>query len=81
MLEDNFLDREIDNWRGFSDVLYLEDKAIFARMMSEAKAYATAAKKAPTKESAEALFMTRIFRQQKIIARLLDAIAKLEHEP
>lgn len=62
-------------------MLYLEDKAIFARMMLEAKAYATAAKKAPTKESAEALFMTLIFRQQKIIARLLDAIAKLEHEP
>ena len=80
MLDDSFLDREIDNWRGFADVLYLEDKATFAKMMSEARTYVTAAKKAPTKEPTEALFMMLIFHQQKIITRLLDAIAKLEHE-
>jgi len=80
MFEDNFLDREIDSWRGFTDVLYAEDKEMFAKMMSEARAYTKAAMKAPTKEPAEALFMTLIFHQQKIITRLLDAIAKLEHE-
>lgn len=80
MLEDDFLDREIGSWRGFANVLYQEDQAKFAEMMSKAKAYAKAAKKAPTKEPAEALFMTLIFHQQKIITRLLDAVTKLEHE-
>ena len=80
MLEDDFLDREIGNWRMFANVLYQEDQEMFAKMMSEAREYAKAAKKAPTKEPAEALIMTLIFQQQKIIARLLDAVTKLEHE-
>jgi hypothetical protein len=80
MLEDNFLDREIENWRGFRHVLYNDDQEKFVKMMSEARAYAKEAKNAPTKEPAEALFMTLIFHQQKIITRLLDAIAKLEYK-
>lgn len=47
-------------------------------MMSEAKAYVKSAKTAPTKEPAEALFMTLIFLQQNVIAKLLDTLAKVE---
>jgi hypothetical protein len=58
--EDNFLDREIENWRGFRHVLYNDDQEKFVEMMSKARAYAKAAKNAPTKEPAEALFMTHL---------------------
>lgn len=78
MLEDNVLDHEIENWRGFASVLYTEDRDMFTKMMSEAKAYAKAAKNAPTKEQAEALFMSLIFQQQRMISSLLATLEKLE---
>jgi len=78
MTEDNALDREIENWRGFASVMYEQDREMFARMMSEAKTYAKAAKNAPTKEKAEALIMTLIFQQQRMINRLLATLEKLE---
>jgi len=64
--------------QGFAAVLYKEDQEMFTKMMSEAKAYVKSAKTAPTKEPAEALFMTLIFLQQNVIAKLLDTLAKVE---
>ena len=97
MLDDKVIDCEIENWRGFAAVLYEEDREMFAKMMSEAKAYVTSAKtaplttklvkgsltsdelKTPAKDPAEALFMTLIFQQQKIITKLIGAIKEQNH--
>lgn len=78
MLEDDFLDREIENWRGFAAVLYVDDQEMFAKMMSDARAHAQAAKNAPAKEPTQALFATLIFQQHKVITKLLRTLDKLE---
>lgn len=61
------LDKEILNWQGYASVLMKDNRIAFTKMMSDTKKYHAAFDKAPTKEPAEALFMTLIFQQQKMI--------------
>lgn len=71
------LEREIAQWQGFGSIRYQDDRILFDRMMSEAKQY-SAAFQASGKEPAEALFLTSIFQQQKMINKLLAVIESEE---
>jgi hypothetical protein len=78
---DSAIDKEIANWQKFSYSLRKDNREMFEKMVSEAKAYSDAFDNAPANESTEALLLTLILRQQEIIAILKDEISKLEkHE-
>ncbi len=72
------IDREIGNWQKFGYALRKENRELFEKMISEARAFDVAFEMASSKEPAEALLMTLILQQQKIITKMLDALAKLE---
>lgn len=77
-MTDDAIDKEIENWQKFSYALRKENREMFEKMMSEAKAYSDAFDNAPANETTEALLLTLILRQQEIIAILKEEIAKLE---
>jgi hypothetical protein len=75
--EDNILTKEIDSWKGFEYALRQPNAVLFNKMLREcleSEEYAAAFKTKGPQDSAESLFMTLIFQQQKMISKLIEKI-------
>ena len=74
----DILSREIESWRGFADSLRAEDRVLFNRMCDECYAYAAAIDAKGELFPAEALLMTLVFVQHKMIDLLVKTVKKHE---
>lgn len=68
---DDILAREIDAWKGFSDGLRAEDRKIFQQMLSNCYKHANAINAKGETLPTEAVLMSLILSQQRIIEFLL----------
>ena len=76
MAEDNELDQAIRSWHGYQDVLRYDDRKLYAKMLAETKAYESSFNILASKDADQALFLTLILRQQVMITKLFEEIAK-----
>ena len=75
--DDDILAREIESWKGFEYALRRPNAILFNKMLTEClenEEYAAAFKTKGPQDSAESLFMTLIFQQQKRISKLIAKI-------
>jgi hypothetical protein len=75
--DDDILAREIESWKGFEYALRQPNAILFNKMLTEClenEEYAAAFKTKGPQDSAESLFMTLIFQQQKRISKLIAKI-------
>ncbi len=73
------LENEIKKWEGFRKALRAEDREAFDQMMSECRLHASAGTMATRPVLSEAMFMSILLEQQKVlqeIKRKLGAIEK-----
>jgi hypothetical protein len=73
----NILATEIESWKGFEYALRQPNATLFNKMLTEClenEEYAAAFKSKGPQDSAESLFMARIFQQQKMISKLIEHI-------
>ena len=71
------LDRELQTWSGFARALRSEDRAAFDGVMDVCRNYASAGSNATRPVVFEAMVMSILLHQQKMLARLekeLDAL-------
>ena len=75
---DDTITRVIDSWQGYASVMTAEERTHFEAMMSRCYKYARyiEAKSKPFEN--EALFMSIIFEQEKMILWLLAKIEQIE---
>lgn len=76
--DENILAKEIESWKGFEYVLRKPYATLFNKMLSEClenEEYASAYKTKGPSQSAESLFMALIFRQQKLISKLIQKLS------
>ena len=69
--EDDILIREIESWKGFADTLYSEDRRLFLQMLNDCHRYSNAINAKGEPFPAEALLMTLVFIQHKMISWLI----------
>ncbi len=67
---------EIKSWKGFADALRIEDREIFKEMMNICRQYAVEIEAAERPITTEALFMTILLAQYKIIKWLQRQLQK-----
>ena len=64
------LDREVQRWSGFARALRKEDRAAFDRLMDICRNYASAGSNATRPVLFEAMVMSILLNQQKLLNRL-----------
>jgi hypothetical protein len=64
------LDREVQRWSGFARALRKEDRAAFDRLMDTCRNYASAGSNATRPVLFEAMVMSILLDQQKLLNRL-----------
>ena len=64
------LDREVQRWSGFARALRKEDRAAFDRLMDICRSYASAGSNATRPVLFEAMVMSILLDQQKLLNRL-----------
>ena len=76
--KENILTKEIESWSKFEYALREDDRLLFNKMLNECKKeeYAKAFDAKGEYNSAESLFMSLIFQQQKMISQLIDTLSK-----
>lgn len=74
-----FFENEKRAWDSFQDSLRAEDKELFRDMLNLCSKYATAIR-VSSKTSSEALFMTILFLQHRILTWLSQEIKRLKEE-
>lgn len=74
-----FFENEKRSWDSFQDSLRAEDKELFRDMLNLCSKYATAIR-VSSKTSSEALFMTILFLQHRILTWLSQEIKRLKEE-
>jgi hypothetical protein len=73
--------REIGTWKGFEYALRNPNASLFNQMLREClenKEYAEAFKTKGPQYSAESLFMSLIFQQQKMINKLIESLGLIQ---
>jgi hypothetical protein len=74
--KDDILTREIESWKGFEDALRTqEDRVLFKRMLNDCYKYSTAINAKGEPSPTEAVLMSLIFQQQKMINWLIVQIS------
>ena len=74
--EDDILTREIESWKGFADSLKSEeDKMLFLKMLNDCYKYSIAINAKGELFPTEAVLMSLIFQQQKMIDWLIVQIS------
>ena len=76
--KENILTKEIESWSKFEYALREEDSILFKKMINECQKeeYSKAFNAKGEYNSAESLFMSLIFQQQKMISQLIDTLSK-----
>lgn len=69
--EDDILIREIESWKGFADMLCSADRGLFLQMLNDCHRYSNAINAKGEPFPAEALLMTLVFIQHKMISWLI----------
>jgi len=69
--DDDILIREIESWRGFADMLCLTDRGLFLQMLNDCYKYSNAINAKGEPFPTEALLMTLVFIQHKMISWLI----------
>lgn len=69
--DDDILIREIESWKGFADMLCSADRELFLQMLNDCHRYSNAINAKGEPFPAEALLMTLVFIQYKIIGWLI----------
>jgi hypothetical protein len=75
---DDAITRAIEAWRGYASVMTSEDQPHFDAMMVRCYRYARSIEAKSKPFENEALFMSIIFEQEKMILWLLDKIKQVE---
>ena len=70
-LSDREIMEELESWKGFGDALKAEDRELFTKMLRECYEHIPSMHAKISPFSAEALLMSILFVQHKMIARLL----------
>ena len=74
--KDDILTGEIESWKGFEDALRTqEDRVLFKRMLNDCYKYSTAINAKGELFPTEAVLMSLIFQQQKMIDWLIVQIS------
>ena len=69
--DDDILIREIESWKGFADMLCSADRGLFLQMLNDCNRYSNAINAKGEPFPAEALLMTLVFIQNKMISWLI----------
>lgn len=78
------LENEIKKWEGFRRALRAEDREAFDQMMNECRLHASAGSMATRPVLSEAMFMSILLEQQKVLREIkskLDAIERRLNQP
>ena len=66
--DDDILIREIESWKGFADMLCSTDRGLFLQMLNDCYKYSNAINAKGEPFPTEALLMTLVFIQHKMIS-------------
>lgn len=69
--DDDILIREIESWKGFADMLCSTDRGLFLQMLNDCYKYSNAINAKGEPFPTEALLMTLVFIQHKMISWLI----------
>jgi hypothetical protein len=69
------LDREVQRWSGFARALRKEDRAAFDRLIDICRTYASAGSNATRPVLFEAMIMSILLDQQKLLNKLEELLA------
>jgi len=75
---DDAVARAIGSWQGYASVMTAEDRAHFESMMGRCYRYARSIEAKSKPFENEAIFMSLIFEQEKIIRWLLAKVEQIE---
>ena len=71
---EDILTKEIESWKGFEYALREEDRKLFVKMLNDCYKYSTAINAKGEPFSTEALLITLILSQQKLIDILINQL-------
>jgi len=74
------LEREIERWKGFRKGLRGKDAEAFDRMMDACRMFASAGSMATRPILLEAMFMSILLHQEKVITEIREKLDKLEKQ-
>ena len=76
--EENIIAKEIESWSSFEYALREEDRILFNKMLKEYRKeeYTKASDAKGEYHSSESLFISLIFKQQKMISQLINGLSK-----
>ena len=77
-LSDSEIMEELDTWQRFADALRAEDRALFMEMLRLCHEYFPAMQARDSPFPTEALFMSLLLAQHKMIVWLIDEIKRLD---
>jgi hypothetical protein len=80
---DDLVTNEVEAWKGFEYALRKPNSSLFRQMLNEClenEEYAEAFKTKGPQYSAESLFMALIFKQQKMISKLIESLESSQNE-
>ncbi len=69
--DDDILIREIESWKGFADMLCSADRGLFLQMLNDCHRYSNAINAKGEPFPSEALLMTLVIIQHKMISWLI----------
>jgi hypothetical protein len=76
IVDDNILEKQIDSWRSYENVLREENRIIFDQMLEDVKRYSETAKVKGENFSFESMCMILlIIQQQRMIKRLIRELS------
>jgi len=75
------LDREVQRWSGFARALRKEDRAVFEQLIDMCRNYASAGSNATRPVLFEAMVMSILLHQQKILNNLEELLAAPKQLP
>lgn len=75
---DDTITRVIDSWQGYASVMTAEDRTYFEIMVSKCYKYVRSIEAKSKPFENEAIFMSLIFEQEKIIRWLLSKVEQIE---
>ena len=76
MESEDILDKEIESWKGFEYALREENMTLFNRVLNNKEEYADYMNARGENFSTEALFMSLIYEQQKMINEYITRLAE-----
>ena len=79
-LSDKEVMEELESWKGFGDALKAEDRELFTEMLRQCYEYIPSMHAKASPFSAEALLMSMLFMQHKMIARLTAEAEELREK-